>query len=151
VEHLKLFGYDAFVHIPKEKRRKLEKKVVKCIFIWYKEGMKGYKLWDPASRRKFYNRDVVFIEVRGKSEYEEVVRTKNYPDTVQFELRNEKYDLDESTESEEEVKQLTPVIRRLERVRKPVKRYSPPDFHSAFMLTTINDEPKLVGEAVEST
>jgi hypothetical protein len=36
VSHLKVFGCDAFVHVPKEKRSKLEKKVVKCIFIGYK-------------------------------------------------------------------------------------------------------------------
>jgi hypothetical protein len=48
LSHLKVFGYDAFVHVPKEKSRKLNKKVGKCIFIGYKEGMKGYKLWDRA-------------------------------------------------------------------------------------------------------
>ena len=36
VSHLKVFGCDAFVHVPKEKRSKLDKKVVKCIFIGYK-------------------------------------------------------------------------------------------------------------------
>jgi hypothetical protein len=40
ISHLKVFVYDAFVHVPKEKRSKLEKKAVKCIFIGYKEGMK---------------------------------------------------------------------------------------------------------------
>jgi hypothetical protein len=55
VAHLKVFGCDAFVHVPKEKRSKLDKKEVKCIFIGYKEGMKGYKLWDPASRRTMYS------------------------------------------------------------------------------------------------
>jgi hypothetical protein len=38
--HLKVFGCDAFVHVPKEKRRIMDKKVAKCIFIVYKEGMK---------------------------------------------------------------------------------------------------------------
>jgi hypothetical protein len=73
VEHLKVFGCDDFVHAPKEKRRKLDKKAVKCIFIGYKEGMKGYKIWDLASRRIVYIRDVVFREVVGKSEPEEFV------------------------------------------------------------------------------
>jgi hypothetical protein len=55
VAHLKVFGCDAFVHVPKEKRSKLDKKAVKCVFIGYKEGMKGYNLWDHASRRTMYN------------------------------------------------------------------------------------------------
>jgi hypothetical protein len=38
-----------------------------------------------------------------------------------------------------------------ERIRKPFERYSLPDFHFAFMLTAIDDEPKSVGEDVDST
>jgi hypothetical protein len=40
VVHIKVFGCDAFVHVPKEKRIILNKKEFKCIFIGYKEGMK---------------------------------------------------------------------------------------------------------------
>ena len=40
VAHLKVFGCDAFVHVPEEKRSTLDKKAVKCVFIGYKEGMK---------------------------------------------------------------------------------------------------------------
>jgi transposase InsO family protein len=45
--HLKVFGCDAYVHVPKENRSKLDKKAEKCIFIGYKDGLKGYKLWNP--------------------------------------------------------------------------------------------------------
>jgi hypothetical protein len=69
---------------------------------------------------------------------------------VWFELRNEEDDLDESTKSEEEVEQVTPVVRRLERVKKLVERYSLPHFHSTFTLTSIDDKPKSIGEVVES-
>ena len=34
--HLKVFGCDAYVHVPKENRSKLDKKAEKCIFIGYK-------------------------------------------------------------------------------------------------------------------
>jgi hypothetical protein len=151
VEHLKVFGYDAFLHVPKEKRSKMDKKAIKCFFIVYKEGMKGYKLWDHASRRKMYSRDVFFRAVGGKFDLKEVVQTENNPNTVSFELRNEEDNSDESIESEEEVEQLTLVIRRSEIIRKLVERYSSPDFRSAFVLTSIDDEPKLVAEAVDST
>jgi O-phosphoseryl-tRNA(Cys) synthetase len=57
VSHLKVFGYDAFVHVPKEKRSKLDKKEVKCIFIGYKEGMKGYMLLVYASWKIVHSRD----------------------------------------------------------------------------------------------
>ena len=44
IKHLKFFGCDAYVHVPKEKMSKLDNKAEKCIFIGYKDGMKGYKL-----------------------------------------------------------------------------------------------------------
>jgi hypothetical protein len=52
LSHLKVFGYDTFVHVPEEKRNKLDNKAIKCIFINYKEGMKGFNLWDPVLRKK---------------------------------------------------------------------------------------------------
>jgi DNA-binding transcriptional regulator GbsR (MarR family) len=89
---------------------------------------------------------VVFREVISNIELEEIVHTKNNYDTVQFELRNEENDSNESIESEEEVEQLTLVVRRSERVRKPFERYSLPDFHSTFVLTTTDYEPNSIGE-----
>ena len=44
LQHLRVFGCDAYVHVPKENRSKLDKKAEKCIFIGYKDGVKGYKL-----------------------------------------------------------------------------------------------------------
>jgi hypothetical protein len=67
VSHLKVFGCDAFLHVPKEKRCKMDNKEFKCIFIGYKEGMKGYKLWDPSLRKTMYIQDVVFREFDSKS------------------------------------------------------------------------------------
>jgi hypothetical protein len=97
-----------------------------------------------------YSRDVFFKEFGGKSEPEEDVQIENNTDTVQFELRNKEDDSDESTESAEEVEQLTLVVRRSERIKKRVERYILPDFRSTFVLTAIDDEPKLVGETIET-
>jgi hypothetical protein len=107
VSHLKVFGCDACVHVPKEKRSKLDKKAVKCIFIGYKEGMKVYELWDLASRKTVYIRYVVLREVESKYDPEEIVQSENNPEKVWFELRNEEDDSDESNKSEGEVEQPT--------------------------------------------
>ena len=40
--HLKVFGCEAFVHIPKENRTKLDYKFMKCIFLGYMDGQFGY-------------------------------------------------------------------------------------------------------------
>ena len=34
IKHLKIFHCDAYVHVPKEKRSKLDNKVEKCIVYW---------------------------------------------------------------------------------------------------------------------
>jgi hypothetical protein len=44
LSHLKVFGCEAYVHVPKENMSKLDKKVGKCIFIGYKDGLEGYNL-----------------------------------------------------------------------------------------------------------
>jgi hypothetical protein len=62
VSHLKFFGSKAFSHIPKEYRRKLDAKVVKCIFIGYCVDHKAYKMYDPITHKVFASRDVIFHE-----------------------------------------------------------------------------------------
>lgn len=60
LSHLRVYGCDAYVHVPKEKQTKLNSKSEKCIFIGYKDGLKGYKLWNLAMRKVVYIRDLVF-------------------------------------------------------------------------------------------
>jgi hypothetical protein len=50
-EHLRVFGCDAYVHVLKENRSMLDNKVEKCIFAGYKDGIKGYKLWNPETKK----------------------------------------------------------------------------------------------------
>jgi hypothetical protein len=50
-----VFGCEAYVHVPKENKSKLDKKDEKCIFIGYKDGMKGYKIWNPETKKVVYN------------------------------------------------------------------------------------------------
>ena len=42
IEHLRVFGCDAYAHIPKDERKKLASKSKKCIFVGYGELVKGY-------------------------------------------------------------------------------------------------------------
>ena len=57
-------------------RRKLDNKAEKCIFVRYKDGIKGYKLWNPVTRKVVYNRDVVFREVKNTSRNEDEPKEK---------------------------------------------------------------------------
>jgi hypothetical protein len=51
VSHLRVFGYIAYVHVPDEKRSKLDPKAKKCIFIGYSLEQKGYRCFNPSIRK----------------------------------------------------------------------------------------------------
>jgi hypothetical protein len=59
VSHLKIFGYPVFIHIPKEKRNKLEPSGKKGIFVGCCEVSKAFI---PGHRHIEINRDVTFDE-----------------------------------------------------------------------------------------
>lgn len=49
----KEFGSKVAVHIPKEKRRKLDAKSEDAIFVGYSETVKGYRVYFPKKKLKF--------------------------------------------------------------------------------------------------
>ncbi|KAJ7980886.1 Retrovirus-related Pol polyprotein from transposon TNT 1-94 [Quillaja saponaria] len=62
VDHFKIFGYIAYAHVPNEKRKKLDDKGEKCIFLGVSEVSKAYKLLNPLTKKIVTSRDVVFDE-----------------------------------------------------------------------------------------
>ena len=60
IKNLKVFNCDAYVHVPKEKRSKLDNKAEECIYIGYKNDMKDYKLWNRITKKTICSQDVVF-------------------------------------------------------------------------------------------
>ena len=123
------------MRVPKEKRSKLDNKVEKNIFVGYKDGIKGYKLWNPVTRKIFYSRDVVFKEVKNTSRNEDEPKEKG-PEKIEFEIMIEGYNSfeEELSESNEEEELQTSTLRRSDHVRRLVEMYSPLDFHFDFVL-----------------
>ncbi|MCO5551291.1 hypothetical protein L7F22_004790 [Adiantum nelumboides] len=62
VSHFRVFGCSAFVHIPKEKRQKLDFKSRKSLFLGYSAESDAYRLYDLDTRTTTVSRDVVFDE-----------------------------------------------------------------------------------------
>ena len=60
--NLRIFGCLAFVHISNDERSKLVPKSKKCVFVGYSKGVKGFKFWDPISKKMVINKDAVFDE-----------------------------------------------------------------------------------------
>jgi hypothetical protein len=62
VSHLCVFESIAWAHIPDEKRKALQPKDEKCIFVGYSEDFKGYRLLQPHCNEIVIRRDVKFDE-----------------------------------------------------------------------------------------
>jgi hypothetical protein len=62
VSHFRVFGSIAWAHIPDEKRKALQPKSEKCIFVGYSKDVKGYRLLQPHCNEIIIRRDVKFDE-----------------------------------------------------------------------------------------
>ena len=56
------FGCPVYVHIPKEKRTKLDPSGKKGIFVGYSESSKAYRIYFPGYKKIDISRDVTFDE-----------------------------------------------------------------------------------------
>lgn len=59
IKHLRIIGSECYAHIPKGKRRKMEKKAVKGKLVGYEFG--GYRIWTQG-KNIVRSRDVIFNE-----------------------------------------------------------------------------------------
>ena len=55
VNHLKIFDCPVYIHIPKEKRTKLDPSGKKGIFVGYSEGLKEYRIYFTGFIRGNFN------------------------------------------------------------------------------------------------
>ena len=62
VSHLKIFGCLVYVHIPNEKRTKLDPSRKKGIFVGYCEVSKAFRIYIPGFHHMEISRDVTFDE-----------------------------------------------------------------------------------------
>ncbi|KAK9080130.1 hypothetical protein SSX86_001805 [Deinandra increscens subsp. villosa] len=102
-QDLKVFGSLAYAHV---KQGKLDNRAVKCIFLGYPLGVKGYKLWrlEGDRQRVIISRDVTWREevmykdLIGKPQEKGVQETKDISDVLsEVELLKEKNKPQEET------------------------------------------------------
>jgi hypothetical protein len=62
VSHLKIFGCPVFIHIPKEKRNKLEPSKKKGIFVGYCEVSKAFRIYIPGHHHIEISKEMTFDE-----------------------------------------------------------------------------------------
>ena len=62
VECFRVFGSIAHVHIPEQKRTKLDDQCLKCVLLGVSDESKAYRRYDPATKKIIVSRDVIFEE-----------------------------------------------------------------------------------------
>ncbi|GKD46821.1 retrovirus-related pol polyprotein from transposon TNT 1-94 [Tanacetum coccineum] len=62
VSHLRIIRSIAYVHVPSQRRSKLDDRSKKHVFVGYDKQSKGYKLYDRVTRKVVVSRDVEFEE-----------------------------------------------------------------------------------------
>ena len=88
VSHLKIFGCPVYVHIPKEKRTKLDPSGKKGIFVGYCEVSKAFRIYIPGFHHMDISRDVTFykelsLNISRKLQHEEVYEEDAPPRNIE--------------------------------------------------------------------
>lgn len=114
MQHIRIFGSIGYVHVPKEKRRKLAKKSVKMLLVGYEHD--NYRMYDQNTRKITISRDVKFDEistleekqkfVEVTAEQEEVYSTKSYPRDEFQQVVNQQGNVPEEISSDDSMQSL---------------------------------------------
>ena len=83
VEHFRIWGCLAHVHIPKEKRTKLDDRSFTCVLTGVSEESKAYRLINPETMKVVISRDVVFEEEKGWN-WNQVVEVLNEDEEISW-------------------------------------------------------------------
>ncbi|KAH9782240.1 hypothetical protein KPL71_008811 [Citrus sinensis] len=172
---LRIFGCVAYAHV---KQGKLEPRALRCRFLGYPDGVKGYRLWciDLKPPKCIISRDVTFneSEILNKSKTTESKDhiSKIRPGIVQFEVESHEQDRTESetegdlervTDGSDVVQESEPaenednsyqlVRDRKRRAVRPPKRYTVADLIAYALIAAqeVNEEePRTYKEAINS-
>ena len=105
VNHLWVFGCSAYIHVPKDERKKLDPKAKKCIFLGYGTSRKGYRLYNWKTSGIIHSRGVVFNELswgyEGAKE-KRLVQVENFTEKPEAPEPKEDSDEVESDDNSEE-------------------------------------------------
>ncbi|KAH9705459.1 hypothetical protein KPL70_011882 [Citrus sinensis] len=101
---LRIFGCEAYPHV---KQGKLEARALKCRFLGYPEGVKGYRLWctDFKPPKCIISRDVTFNEAEMLNKRRSFELKEKNPDAedekIQFEVEHDEDKKSETLTTEE--------------------------------------------------
>eukprot|EP00253_Pinus_taeda_P021482 PITA_21482 len=124
---LRVFGCDAYALVPKHQRTKLDLKSKRYVFVGYGDGTKGFRLWDPTTRKIIINRDGSGLD------HEQVSDTDRQEDPT------------DGSQPIEEAPETS--LRRSTRIKRPPRRYD--DYVTSVAFTANDNKPLCYQEAIE--
>lgn len=65
LKHLRIFGSEAYVNVPKQFLTKLDPRAKKMILVGYESSSSNYRVFDPVTKKITVSRDVTFRETIG--------------------------------------------------------------------------------------
>lgn len=135
------FGSNVAVHVPKEKRLKLDSKTEKGIFVGYSDVTKGYRIFFPRTNKIEVHRDVIFIPentIKGDIEIE--------PENV-IKLNIEEEQNEDNTLINNEIEQQEQESEEINNGRQRRKPIWTKDYEMSFYTAT--EEPVTYEDAVK--
>jgi len=134
LDHIRVFGSDAYAHVSKQLRKKWDKKSQKLILVGYHADSHNYRLFDPHTGKIIISRDVAihetnyYLQRNSEDESQIIVETHRS-------LRNEdKSPSDEDDDSEQDV----PAHKNNLRILRDRDSIKPPDRYQANLANTTN-------------
>lgn len=100
LSHIRIFGSTVMTHIPKEKRRKWDKKSEKLTLVGFSETTKGYRLYNTKTAQISTSRDVHIYEKERNSDNIDFYVDESSNDNVISETQ-ELYSINENSSSEQ--------------------------------------------------
>lgn len=160
LKNLKIpFGAEVWFHIPKEKRKKLDVKSEKGIFVGYGETTKGFRIFNPKKNAVTLERDVISIpnETTASPKENETIYVENLcsDSTIQESaqggvdpvIQETSSDVDRDVNKTSDDQNFKIKLRPRDQLQRPSK-YD--DFETSFLSVTDCEEPMTFEEALQS-
>ncbi|KAE8707674.1 hypothetical protein F3Y22_tig00110377pilonHSYRG00029 [Hibiscus syriacus] len=109
----------------------------KCKFLGYADGVKGYRLWDPTTRKVIISRDVIFVEDKLQRKEDDDSAEKSETTQIHVEKEFEEGDSSDAEPAHDEQEPESseaPITRQSDRVRRR------PNWHSDYVIEANGDD-----------
>eukprot|EP00253_Pinus_taeda_P018625 PITA_18625 len=147
---LRVFGCDAYALVPKHQRTKLDPKSKWYILVGYGVGTKGYRLWDPTTRKIIIKRGIhiQFDSISNDSHddhssdtsHEKVSESEHeHGSGIDHEQVSDTDHQEVPTDGSQPIKEAETSLMRSTRFKRPPRRYD--DYVTSVAFTANDDEP----------